>query len=92
MMNPTHSPLPWRLGTECHVEVCDNNGNHLAILDEQDAALVVSAVNSRDELPAAAKDVIFAYENTPTTDYPTAYVGVFYKLQAAIAKAEGRSP
>ena len=99
MTKPKHSPLPWRLGEDCPVEVCDNNGNHLAILDDADAALVVAAVNSHDDLLAAAKTLeqVIKYEIAKCKregDIEGANVKAITlnMTLAAIAKAEGHSP
>lgn len=49
-----------------------------------------AAENVHAELLAAAKGVLFAFENTPIKGrYPTRYPKYFETLQTAIAKAEG---
>jgi hypothetical protein len=97
-MSTTHTPIPW-YATGKHVQsaainednyVCEAEGNS----EEQanaNAALIVRAVNSHDELLAALTDLLeFARNAVP--EYQADNMAHYEAIaRAAIAAAEGRT-
>jgi hypothetical protein len=88
MSAPEHSPLPWRIPEGCGT-ILDANG-HVVYIDAADAEeianarLIVTAVNTRAELLAAAKRSLRVLQKMQ----PHVYMDVAEALEAAITRAE----
>lgn len=92
---PQHTPTPWRVGAkasqcvygadESPIFMVDSMEEHTRAQEKIDAAFIVRAVNSHEELLNALKDVCYAVNN-----WPESKAEVLKIAQSAIAKAEGR--
>jgi hypothetical protein len=88
MTETTHSPLPWTSHADGHCyHRIKSSTRHLVArdLDEPDAAFIVRAVNTHEQLLAACREA----ERFIYADLADAHVGVMLKqLRTAIAAAE----
>lgn len=96
-MKPSHTPTPWALNEPIKTEIVSGYGStDIGVaqnLREADAAFIVRAVNSHEELVKALKDVLFVLkgqaEHGNFLDSSERDISLEGVVEQAIAKAEG---
>jgi hypothetical protein len=85
----THTPAPWKLGSELLHQIRNANGQLIAdVWSQADADFIVKAVNMHGELIEASKKVIEAlHDRFMRTGVNTIEATAMKRLREAIAKA-----
>jgi len=100
MSNSKHSPTPWRLSTQDVCVAFDRTdeivfdtygGEHPKEVEQANAAFIIRAVNSHDQLVAllkAADNKLHAMHHYHSGDAAAAIHGLREKIATALAAAE----